>query len=180
MHKLGSGHRFTKIDLTDAYNQIKLCSESRKRLALSTHRGVLSQNALPFGSSSAQGYFQGIIDSLTSDLPGVAVYLNDILVMEHSADEYLQNLKWLLQRPHEKGLCCRLQKFQFAQTKLEYLGLVLSQHGVEKGSKVNDVVPMHPPHDVSSLRSFLRSVEFYGKFMPPNTSTVAESLHRLT
>jgi len=41
MRKLGGGHRFTKIDLTDAYNQIKLGPEIRKRLALSTHRGAL-------------------------------------------------------------------------------------------------------------------------------------------
>jgi len=39
---------------------------------------------------------------------------------------------------------------------------------------------MPPPHDVSSLRSFLSSVQFYGKFLPPHTSTVAEPLHRLT
>jgi len=86
MRKLGGGHRFTKIDLADAYNQIKLHPESRKRLALSTHRGVLLQNVLPFGISSAPGYFESIMDSLTSDLPGVAVYLDDILVSGASAD----------------------------------------------------------------------------------------------
>ena len=122
MRKLGDGHRFTKIDLADAYNQIKLCPESRKRLALSTHRGVLLQNVLPFGISSAPGSFQSFMDSLTSDLPGVAVYLDDILVGGASEDEHLQNLKRLLQRLPEKGLRCRLQKCQFAQTKLEYLG----------------------------------------------------------
>jgi len=64
MHKLGGRHRFTKIDLANAYIQIKPCLESRKRLALSTHRGVLLQNILPFGTSSAPGYFQSIMDSL--------------------------------------------------------------------------------------------------------------------
>lgn len=43
MRELGGGHGFTKIDLADAYNQIKLAPESQKRLALSTHRGVLLQ-----------------------------------------------------------------------------------------------------------------------------------------
>ena len=59
---------------------------------------------------------------------------------EASADEHLQNLKRLLKRLYEKGLRCRLQKCQFAQTKLEYLGHVLYQNGIEKGSKVNDVM----------------------------------------
>jgi len=138
------------------------------------------QNVLPFGISSAPGYFQCIIDSLASDLPGVAVYLDDFLVSGASADEHLQNLKRLLQRLHEKGFRCRLQKCQFAQTKLECLGHVLSQNGIEKGSKVNDVLLMTPPHYVSSLRSFLGSVQFYGKFLPPHASTVAKALRRLT
>eukprot|EP00731_Ephydatia_muelleri_P010105 Em0005g691a len=79
MQRLGGGHGFTKIDLADAYNQIQLSPESQKRLALSTHRGVLLQMRLPFGISSAPGYFQELMDKLTCDLQGVAVYMDDIL-----------------------------------------------------------------------------------------------------
>ena len=43
----------------------------------------------------------------------------------------------------------------------------------------NAVQNMLPPKDVSSLRSFLGSVQFYGKFLP-NLSTVAEPLYHLT
>ena len=43
MRKLSGGYGFSKVDLADAYNQIKLGPESQKRLALSTHRGVLLQ-----------------------------------------------------------------------------------------------------------------------------------------
>eukprot|EP00731_Ephydatia_muelleri_P037083 Em0393g2a len=80
MRKLGGGHGFTKIDLADAYNQIMLAPESQRRLALSTHREVLLPTRLPFGISSAPGYFQEMMDQLTSDLQGVAVYMDDILV----------------------------------------------------------------------------------------------------
>nr|KAG5695716.1 hypothetical protein BaRGS_004461 [Batillaria attramentaria] len=41
MQKLGGGFGYTKIDLADAYNQIKLAPESQRRLALSTHRGFI-------------------------------------------------------------------------------------------------------------------------------------------
>ena len=98
MQKLAGGYGFTKIDLADAYNQIALGPESQKRLALSTHQGVLLQMRLPFGITSAPGYFQEIMDQLTSDLPGVAVYLDDILVSGSTAQEHLNNLKRLLQR----------------------------------------------------------------------------------
>ena len=107
MHKLGGGYGFTKIDLADAYNQIPLSKESQKKLALSTHKGVLLQMRHPFGISSAPGYFQEIMFQLTNDLKGVAVYLDDILVSGATAEDHLQNLRALLQRLQDKGLRCR-------------------------------------------------------------------------
>jgi len=107
MQKLGGGYGYTKIDLADAYNQIKLAPGSQRRLALSTHRGVLLQQRLPFGIKSAPGYFQEIMEKLTSDLPGVAVYLDDILVSGKDATEHLNNLRGLLTRLNDKGLRCR-------------------------------------------------------------------------
>ena len=97
-------------DLADAYNQIELGPESQRRLALSTHRGVLLQTRLPFGISSAPGYFQEVMDQLTRDLKGVAVYLDDILVSGSDAEDHIRNLRALLQRLDEKGLRCKLEK----------------------------------------------------------------------
>ena len=48
MRRLGRGHSFTKIGLADAYNQICLGPESQKKLALSTHMGVLLQKETAF------------------------------------------------------------------------------------------------------------------------------------
>jgi len=89
VYRLGGNYCFTKIDLTDAYNQVRLGPKSRERLALSTHRGVLLQNVLPFIISSAPGYFQPVVDETISDLPGVAVYLDDILCSGATAEAHL-------------------------------------------------------------------------------------------
>ena len=180
MHKLGGSYCFTKIDLADAYNQVKLAPASQKRLALSTHRGVLLQMRLPFGIKSAPGYFQEIMDNLTKDLPGTTAYLDDILVSGKDAEDHLHNLRLLLKRLDEKGLRCRLEKCQFAQPVVEYLGHQLSQEGIAKGPKVDDVLKMQPPTNVSTLKAFLGSVQFYAKFMPSNLATLAEPLYRLT
>ena len=179
MQKLGGGFGYTKVDLADAYNQIKLSPESQRRLALSTHRGVLLQQRLPFGIKSAPGYFQEIMENLTSDLSGVAVFQDDILVSGKDANDHMNNLKSLFVRLDEKGLRCRLDKCKFAQEKVEYLGHTLSAEGISKGSKVEAVMKMPPPTDVSSLKSFLGSVQFYSKFIK-DLATKAEPLYRLT
>ena len=95
MQKLSGGYYFSKIDLVDAYNQIRLVPKSHKTLALSKHRGILLQTRLPFGISSAPAYFQEIMDLLTRNLSGVAEYLGDSLVTGANAKNHLQNLKAL-------------------------------------------------------------------------------------
>ena len=179
MRKFGGGHLFSKIDLSDAYNQIQLSPASQEKLALSTHRGVLLQQRLPFGITSAPGYFQEIMDQLTKDLPGAGAYLDDIIVSGADAESHLSNLRALFQRLNEKGLRCRKEKCVFAQESIEYLGYILSKEGIAKGPKVNDVTKMPNPKNVSELRAFLGQVQFYGKFLP-NLSTVLEPLYHLT
>ena len=110
----------TKIDLSNAYSQIKPAPENQKRLALSTHRGVPLQTRLPFGISLAPGYLQEIMEKLTSDLKGVAVYIDDILVSGTSEEDHPQNLKALLQRLQDKGLWYCQQKCFFAHLSVEY------------------------------------------------------------
>jgi len=42
------------------------------------------------------------MDEITSDLPGVAVYLDDILCSGATAETHLQNLRRLLERLRDK------------------------------------------------------------------------------
>ena len=179
MQKLGGGFEYTKTDLADAYNQIQLAPESQRRLALSTHRGVLLQQRLPLGIKSVPGYFQEIMENLTSDLPGVAVFQDDMLVSGQDANDHLSNLKRSLTRLNDKGLNFCRDRCQFAQPSVEYLGHTLLAEGISKGSKIEAVLKMPPPTDVSSLKSFLGSVQVYWRFIL-NLASMAEPLYRLT
>ena len=179
MRRLRGTHYFSKVDLADAYNQIELGPESQKRLALSTHRGVLLQKRLPFGISSATGYFQDIMNQLISDLTGVAVYLDDILISGTTAEDHLNNLRQLLKRLNDKGLRCRIEKCVFAEDSVTYLGHTISRNGIFKGPKADAVTKMPAPSNVTQLRSFLGSVQFYNKFLP-DLSTISGPLYHLT
>jgi len=72
------------------------------------------------------------MDEITSDLPGVAVYLDDILCSGATAEAHLQNLRRLLESIRDKGLRCRLEKCIFAQPQVVYLGHVLSTEGIHR------------------------------------------------
>ena len=90
------------------------------------------------------------MDKLTSDLKGVATFLDDILVSGITATEHLQNLWVPLQHLQEKGLCYRFEKCSFAQPSIGY---TLSSHGISKGPKVSTIRMMPPPTNIVGLCS---------------------------
>ena len=55
---LAGGEKFTKLDLSHAYQQVLLEPESRKYVTINTHKGLYQYNRLPFGVASAPAVFQ--------------------------------------------------------------------------------------------------------------------------
>nr|VZI32879.1 unnamed protein product [Spirometra erinaceieuropaei] len=51
---LNGGTYFAKLELADAYSQIKVALELRELLTINTHRGLLQYTRLPFGNSNKQ------------------------------------------------------------------------------------------------------------------------------
>ena len=81
---------------------------------------------------------------------------------------------------HSKGLRCNKEKCFFTQPQVEYLDHLLQREGISKSRKVDAVLSLLAPKDVSSLKSFLGSVQFYAKFLPSTYATEAEPLYQLT
>ena len=55
--QLAGGQKFTKLDMSQVYQQICLDDESKKYVVINTSKGLLQYNRLPFGISSAPGIF---------------------------------------------------------------------------------------------------------------------------
>ena len=54
---LGGGEKFTKLDMSQAYQQLQLDDESNRYTTINTHKGLFQYNRLPYGISSAPGIF---------------------------------------------------------------------------------------------------------------------------
>ena len=55
---LGGDNKFTKLDMSQPYQQLELEESSKKFTTINTHKGLYQYNRLPFGVSSAPGIFQ--------------------------------------------------------------------------------------------------------------------------
>ena len=102
-----SGSRWnilSKLDLSQAYQQVPLAEKSHKCVVINTHCDLFCYNRMPFGVSSTLGIFQCIMEDLLKDIPRVVVYLENILISGKSKGEHLATLEEVLQRLVVTGL----------------------------------------------------------------------------
>ena len=59
---LGGGKTYTKLDMSNAYQQLVLDQPSRQYTTINTHRGLFQYSRLPFGVSASPGLFQRTMD----------------------------------------------------------------------------------------------------------------------
>lgn len=94
--KMSGGTKFTKLDLSQAYQQVRLNEESKKYVVINTHKGLFQYNRLPFGVSSAPRIFQMMMESLLGNIPGIVVYIDDILITGKTNEKHLAALEEVL------------------------------------------------------------------------------------
>ena len=131
---LAGGQKFTKLDLSHAYQQVLLSEDSRKYVTISTHKGLYRYNRLPFGITSAPAIFQQTMEKLPHGIAGVTVYIDDILVTGRTDDEHMHNLDLVLKQLHEYGIRLKKGKCSFMQPSVRYLGYLIGLHATPSGN----------------------------------------------
>lgn len=93
---LAGGRFFSKLDLSHVYLQVMLNEESKHLVTMDTHKGLFHFNRLPFGVASVPAIFQRVIEGIFKGIPGVSIYLDDILITGKPEEEHLTNLEQVL------------------------------------------------------------------------------------
>ena len=101
---LAGGEKFSKLDLSHAYQQVILDQESRKYVTVNTHKGLYQYTRLPFGIASAPAVFQQIMEKMLHGIPHVAIYLDNILITGRDDAEHLSILRQVLDRLRQFGV----------------------------------------------------------------------------
>lgn len=177
--KLTGGTHYSTLDLSNAYQQVRLAEDSQKLTTVTTSKGLFAYTRLCYGVSSAPGIFQRLMEQLVQGIPMVAVYLDDILVTGRGYQEARSNLLTVLERLQTAGLRLRLEKCTFLQKSCTYLGHRLDADGIRPTQdKLRAVRDAPTPTNVTELRSFLGMINYYHKFLK-NLSSVLAPLHEL-
>ena len=79
---------FSKLDANSGFWQNELTKESSLLAIFNTPFGRYCFNCLPFGITSAPGYFQKQMSEILQGMEGVVCIIHDILVYGKTQDEH--------------------------------------------------------------------------------------------
>jgi len=172
---------FSKIDLRSGYHQLRVREEDVEKTAFRTNDGHYEFTVMPFGLTNAPASFMYLMNNILKTLINkcVVVFFDDVLVYSKNEEEHLKHLEQVLELMRENQLYGKQTKCEFLKNKIEFLGHIISNMGIQTDSNKIEVIMNWPnPKNVSELRSFLGIANYYHRFIK-NFAEIAASLNEL-
>ena len=140
LNQLIGFYLFIKIDLKDAFNQMRIKEGDIWKTAFKTRYGTFEYLVMPFGLTNAPATFQKYINEvLKKELDQEEVAYVDI-VTGHNQVTHREKVQKILMKLYRAGLWAKLAKCQFKVPKVEFLGYVVGKEGVSTDPKKTQAV----------------------------------------
>jgi hypothetical protein len=192
---LGGAVVFTKFDIRQGYNNIRIKEGDEHKATFKTRRGLFEPTVMYFGLCNSPATFQVFMNDIyrptitKHDLRGTAihVYMDDIAIatkvslspsQSHAA--HVATVSDMLQVALEHDLYFKLEKCIFHAPSIDYLGVILEKGVTHMDPvKISGIKDWPTPKTVKDVRSFLGFCNFYHPFIK-GFATVACPLNELT
>ncbi|KAK4397935.1 putative enzymatic polyprotein, partial [Sesamum angolense] len=145
---------------------IKMENESKKFTAFSTPQGQYIWNVLPMGLANAPQIFQRKMDNLFKDyFEFMFVYIDDILIASKNMKEHIQHLEIFSNACYKEGLVLSEKKATIAVNKIEFLGILIDEAGIELQEHIVEKIRNFP--DITIQSFFIKDLAKYRKDFRP-------------
>uniref|UniRef100_A0A0W0GDN4 Reverse transcriptase domain-containing protein n=1 Tax=Moniliophthora roreri TaxID=221103 RepID=A0A0W0GDN4_MONRR len=174
---------FTKLDLRNGYNNIRIKDGDQWKAAFKTPRGLFEPTVMFFGLTNSPATFQAFMNDILKDFIDegwCVVYMDDILIFSDEIDIHRLRTKRVLERLRENDLYLKPEKCEFEVTKTLFLGMVITPGHISMDeTKLAGIKDWEAPKTIKGVRSFLGFANFYRKFIG-KYAELARPLHDLT
>lgn len=166
---------FTKLDIRDAYHQIRIAEGEEWKTAFRTKYGHYEYTVMPFGLTNAPASFQRYINEVLGELLDtfVIAYLDDILIFSENKTQHEDHVKRVLRKLQQAQLRAKLSKCEFHVQETDFLGHWISTEGIQTDkNKVQAIRDWPTPTNVKELQQFTGLINYYRRFIDGYAKTM--------
>ena len=170
---------FSTLDANSGYFQVKLSEQSSDLTTFNTPFGRFKYLRMPMGAKCSAEVFQREMMNCFSDLDGVEIVVDDILVHGKSWEEHNDRLVKVLDRARKINLKLSYQKSQIGLSEVTYVGHRLTGEGLKPtDERVKAIKSLPRPTNLQELQTVLGMISYVSKFIP-NMSEINAPLRDL-
>ena len=165
-------HR-SKIDLSNAYKQVRIEPDDMAKTAFSTVFGTYLSAVMQQGDCNAPATFQRLVTHVFREAIGrfLHVYLDDIFIFSDTLDEHEKHLTYVFQKLRESRLYIEKAKCDLYSESMDCLGHLIDEHGLHADTdKMACVRDWRTPRSHKDVQRFLGLVQYLAHFMPDVTA----------
>ncbi|PLW44362.1 hypothetical protein PCASD_04496 [Puccinia coronata f. sp. avenae] len=173
---------FTKLDLRNAYGNLRVAKGDEDKLVFICKAGQFAPLTMPCRPTRAPGFFQYFIQDIMLGRIGkdVAAYLKDIMIYTQKGTNHTAAVTSVLETLSKHNLWLKPKKCKCLRPEVEYLGLIISCNRIWMDpAKVQAVTDWPEPRSVTELQRFIGFANFYRRFIDHFLGTT-RPLHDLT
>ena len=128
MDQIRGAKYFSTLDLNSGYHQLRVHAADTHKTAFRTRYGLYEFTVVPFGLTGTPAAFMKFVQSLFHPLldRSVVVFVEDILIYSKTEKEHQRHVKEVLDILRQNRLYAKLSKCQLFQSKVTFLGHVLT------------------------------------------------------
>jgi hypothetical protein len=163
----------SKIDLSDAYEQVRIVPSDVPKMAFATIYGTFASNVMQQGDCNAPSTFQRSMNTIFHDYIGIFMhtYLDDLFVYSDMIEEHQIHLERVFAQLRKHEFYLRKDKCELYADSIGCLGHRIDDKGLHTDAdKMAKIREWNTPCNFNDVQRFLGLVQYLAHFLPDVTA----------
>ena len=159
----------SKIDLTNAYEQILIADEDLAKTAFVTVFGTFYSHVMQIGDCNAPAMFQMLMMHIFQDYLRrfVHVYVDNIFIYSDTVEEHEKHLEIVFSLLRQNEFYLKEEKVQLYAELLDCLSNLIDDRGIHMTLEKMEIMRnWQEPQMYNDVQQFLRLIQYISHFLP--------------